>query len=54
MHETQRGAKLMSEIFPNHEACIENIFSSLTQSEIVSLIDILKRISKSNLKVKEE
>lgn len=44
---SNKGRLLLDEIFPLHEQQIAEIFSSLTENEIISLTENLKRISKS-------
>lgn len=43
---TENGSSLLDEIFPQHEECITNVFSPLSEAEIDSLIQTLKKISK--------
>lgn len=42
-----RGNELMKDIFPQHQQCIDSLFSSLTSEEINALSDTLKQLSKS-------
>lgn len=41
---TVEGKKLMEDIFPLHVEKIEEIFSVLTDEEIINLIDLLKKV----------
>lgn len=43
---TAKGRKLLDTIFPEHERFIENIFSPLSEKEIKSFIQTLKKISR--------
>ncbi|WP_096201357.1 MarR family winged helix-turn-helix transcriptional regulator [Bacillus sp. FJAT-45350] len=41
---TEAGKKFMSEIFPDHEEAINNIFGSLDQDEKNTMITLLKKL----------
>lgn len=45
---TEHGKQFMDEIFPKHKEVIKGIFSDITEEEKVVLIDLLKRVGKSN------
>lgn len=47
---SEGGRHLMEQIFPQHEQCIDQIFSSLTTEEMIDLTEKLKQISKSVMK----
>lgn len=43
---TEKGKKLMDEIFPKHQQMIEQLFSDVTEEEKEIVIDVLKRAGK--------
>lgn len=44
---SEGGRALMQQIFPQHERCIAELFSSLTAEEMITMTEKLKQISKS-------
>lgn len=44
---SEKGTCLLKDIFPQHECCITELFSTLSKEEIVQLTENLKQISKS-------
>ncbi|WP_010529188.1 MarR family winged helix-turn-helix transcriptional regulator [Lentibacillus jeotgali] len=47
IHITDKGKKLMDDIFPKHQEAIEDLLQDLSVEEKKTVIDILKRIGKS-------
>lgn len=44
---SEKGRRLMDEIFPQHERRISELFASLSTEQIMDLTETLKRVSKS-------
>ena len=44
---TDRGKKLFQKVVPEHEGCIDNMFSVLTRQEQTQLKDLLRKLIKS-------
>lgn len=52
IHLTEKGKELISNVFPSHVNCIYNIFSALTDFELITLGNLLKKLGLST-KIKE-
>lgn len=44
---SESGRILLREVFPKHQQCIAELFSTLSEEEIIALTESLKQISKS-------
>lgn len=44
---TDRGKKLFQKVVPEHEECIDNMFSALTRQEQIQLKELLRKLMKS-------
>ncbi|NLJ95306.1 MAG: MarR family transcriptional regulator [Clostridiaceae bacterium] len=45
IHLTEKGEALISQIFPEHEKIIENLYQRLTDEEIIDLKELLKKLN---------